>query len=796
MQAYEVGVEIALKGIGPQLAKVIEDFKALDQVMSGVNRTLSGLGDAMRLISRESAGISRSWKDIAASASKFAAATRGAAGTTGRTGSAGGAGEPAAGGVLSRALVPYLPPGLPAPYRSGSRDYTLQGTPYTPYGGYGISAPQRPSGGLPVPYAASPGGGGPGTGFTLNGGPYGPPYEGAVVPYQGQGRQIPLNYRPDSMPWDQRWMMRPGGTGGDPFVGTVGAGLGLKMVGDSIKLTAEYQNVLAGLRAQFNSQDMVNKASQQAFAVQRAIAGSDVMGNLRLLGDIMATTQSAEESLKLLPAFAQMQVWLGRFGKAGEPEMIAAIKGAEESGQLGKVDPTTGKFALNQASLDRYLKTVLAATVVTRGQVDPQAILQFQRAANWVTPNVDPEVMIGQNLAMMQALGSSRAGRGIFAVEQQWAAGQMSQAALKLATDPILALVKGGQNLKANPYVAEKAFGTYIVKPEGWEPGVSEKLRTDPQGFLMLLVGKLDNYLTQKIQGFSTMSPEQKGMMEIAYGSAISSRDPARAYLGELIQLRGLIDRDRTAMQNQMTSQTQQFLTENNAAVNMQAMAAALQALQIAATTPAMKQVIDGLNSVSGGLNAMSAWASSHAEATKIGLDAVTASLAVMGGASLVKFALALGPVPTLLAGVAGGTVAFTAALQKLDGWLKTAFPGVFTNAPLHEIQTQGGVKLPWWAPLPNGPGGREAAPPWVSRTWHELGMGSAQGAPNAPIASDSGAIRVHVDNQVPVHVVNMGDAAHPVASGIANLMNAPNSGTLGHDSRIDAGGAWVGGGP
>ena len=70
------------------------------------------------------------------------------------------------------------------------------------------------------------------------------------MPYGRETRRIPLNYKPDRLPADTRYMMRPGGEGGDGIVSGVGAGVGLKMVEDALKVSAQSDALLHRLAGQ------------------------------------------------------------------------------------------------------------------------------------------------------------------------------------------------------------------------------------------------------------------------------------------------------------------------------------------------------------------------------------------------------------------------------------------------------------------------------------------------------------------------------------------------------------------
>ena len=215
-------------------------------------------------------------------------------------------------------------------------------------------------------------GGGDGRGGTTRGGPY-DRVGGELAPYQE--RQIPLtklDTRKGAGP------VRGVTWNGDGMMSGLAALGGIDLAKDAFEKTAEAANIQAGLQAQGFSTAQAKMAMDEAFAVQRTVAGSGVLENLRLLADLQATFQKPAEALEMLKPFAKMQVQLGRFGQTGESELIALIKGVEEKGSIVTTDKS-GKTEIDRAALDAYLQSAMAAVAVTRGQIDPRSLLQFQR---------------------------------------------------------------------------------------------------------------------------------------------------------------------------------------------------------------------------------------------------------------------------------------------------------------------------------------------------------------------------------------------------------------------------------
>ena len=98
----------------------------------------------------------------------------------------------------------------------------------------------------------------------------------------------------------------------------------------------------------------------------------------------------------------------------------------------------------------------------------------------------------------------------------------MSQAAADMAIQ--FGMIKGGGTAKTNPNIKVKGFGTYVVMPEGWAPGVSDELRKHPQGFALDYLLAAPRHLSGKEHPeFRQDDTETAEFEETRLGSAIAS---------------------------------------------------------------------------------------------------------------------------------------------------------------------------------------------------------------------------------------------------------------------------------
>lgn len=840
---------IGLEGnLGQIIGEVLGEFEKLDQAVNRVKNDVTELNPAMRSLAESGVSAANAWAKAATAIERAAnAASRMPRGPlampapgTPQTAAEVVANARANRGSMPTAISvpeltgptqPYQPQGgsasnMPVLWQSQSRDAQPVGQPFTPYGAYGPSRPPRGPGTALVPFSPLGGGGGDsgepprrGGGYTTSGDPYDGPYGGPVQPYGGTGRNgEPIDLEPPSraQSWiygggpERAWNWRPRRHRHSWQTTAMESGVvaygGYEAGKHVVDLSAEASQLKAGLRGEGFTDKQVKAAYDEAFKVQQKVRGSDVLGNLQLLSEIQSSVQNADEAMKLLPVFAKYKVALSTLGRSSGAEMLALIKLADETNRVGSIDPKTGKWDVDLPKLDHYLKTIVTATGQTYGNVDPQQMLLWQRNLNWSGQNL-PDDAIFQNLALIQALGASRAGRGLFAVEQQWAAGQMSQVSADMAIQ--FGLIKGGGTAKTNPHVKVKGFGTYMVAPDGWAPGVSEQLRTHPQQFLLeTLVPHLDTWIRAHIPGYDRMTPAQKSYEEIRLGSAISSRDPARAYLGELVSLRGQVDRDVERGQELMRHDVAKRMTEKNAKVDLSAFGGAWQAFELALGNAALQPAIAALNALTGDLNSLSDWARKNPDGAKKALEGLAAGVGAFAAGSAAALAMGVLTGPGGFIAVAAGIEALGHSLTSMPPWLihiisGAAAGGMVAGAPGAAVGAGVGAavaisgsptmnkKLPSGASPTNwllgGPFGPELQ--WMQDHWLHASK------PAAPMGTNNGQpVAVHVTGgQVDSRVTNPGDLVHGVASGIANQSNRPPSGVTGHDLRIDLGSAYAG---
>lgn len=802
-------------GTGKIVQKLIEDFGKLDKVIQKTNTSLNTLVSGMRTLRREAEGTANAMKGAATAMERAARSSQRSRSSTGdRTGSgrSGSSGfsmlgdpyPPGGGQSPSRPPPPGLPYQRPAlPSRMAALPYgqALSGGGYPSTGGfYGSGAGTRFYGpGSPgytiIPPGAAGGAGGPPAprGPTINGqpfrpgaasyGPYGPPFGGGggyppvppIPPFPGQP---PGPQQPGGGAFNV-----PSNTSFKNHYATIASGAGLSLVEDTLKKSAEVQEMLLRLQTMGFSPEQANvKAYNKAFEVTRSVRGTDVKSNLELLRDIQGTIANPEESLALLPEFARMEVALARIkggGGAIEAEMLAAVKGGEYRGAFSYTDPKTGRPDPNRIDIEKakqFIQAELISSAVTGGTIDPKQLLQFMRSANYSGALLTDKALFGQSLAFMQALGASNAGTAIQGFEQQFGAGKMSEGAANLLLE--MGILHGGKTAKSNPFMRKYGIGQYFIDPKAYEPGVQMQAIKDPFDFAQGYLFKHFQAFLEKHLGdtYTKASPEDKSAMELNYAGQVASRQPGARAIAEAIRVMALMNRDVKQFEKVAQLPVSDIITMNNPVVAGQAFKASAGGVQVAAGMPAMNDVIAGLNAIAGGLNSLSEWSKNNPTATKVALEGITAALVGLGvgGAGYIALTALSGPAG-LLAALGAGLYGLYAGVKALE----EKFPSPTTKEG--------------WAKVP-------LTRYWFQQKAHDIfGIGSA---PTGPMDQPGPAAptQATMENRgaratpVPVHVVNMGDAAHATGQGLAHMGNKPQQGISGFDtSTSDINGLYYG---
>ena len=800
IDAYKIGVQIALGGnVGVQVEKLSGYFRDLDRIINSTKASVEGLGAAMRALTSEGRAAAASWRE-AATAMQQAART--ASGARGAGVAAGGvsAAPPAAPAIAAppiaipysagRALVPYVAPGLPVPYWNGNTGFSLSGAPYTPYGespawrrslsgGRSLIPVPGPGTGFTMPPGAPPTGVGPWGGWSSStgwtGGPGGPPPGGPVGPYTGGGPYPTPGPIPLNSPWG-RYPAMPGLNG----LAVLPSWMGGEFLKSVFEKTAAFDAIQAGLLAQGFSQTQVNAAAAAAFATQRGTLGTTALGNIDLVSKLMAVVQDPTEAINLMPEFARLGVVLNATGHGAEgTELMDAIRAGEFRGVLTSTNPTTGKKEINTAGLSKFLQEIVATNILSHGQVGPAQILQFLRGGGSFGALIDDQELFARTVALQMAMGSGRAGHALQAFEQQFTAGRMSVATAQLLID--MGIVRGGGQVKDNPYILKNGPFNVILKPGAMAPGMQEEAFGAPALFTMdYLFPRLQAYLHKNYGSvYDNADAKTKLDYEVMAASQIASRLPGGTEMSEIIRNILLIGRDTAAFDKAMGRDAYPIYVGNNPATHATALGASYDAFLTAAGQTAMGPAIHGLDSLTKDLNALADWGSKNAGITSVALEGLTGAVLGLGAAGVIAILGTLGGATGLLAGVGAGLVIFFSKLNDLQEWLHKVTGGWYPDPK---------APMPWDVPNPSSHHGDidPAAPNGIPKTGPLFGRQSVVPPASAGGGAGSGS-------PVPVVVTNGRDLVHGVASGIGNQLNRPQQGYSGSDPTIDPSSAWYG---
>jgi hypothetical protein len=769
----------------------------------------------MRAVAREGKAAAQAWQQAAqaierAAKAGNAAAARARASAGGA--SAGGAAAAAAGieANAARARSAAPPPQRQIPFygygdtlygeiippsRSGGGGGgalpppgpTIQGQAYRPgaasYGPYG--APFAGGGGTP------PGGGGlpPGGGGGF----------GALPPPGGRG-PIPLNPGPG-------WT-RPGlntlyngytpGPGADMSHGGLTAGIGAyggyEWLKENWMLAAQLDEQQAGLMKQgFNAEETA-KARSIALGLQQKL-GTSVFTNMHIIEKMMTLTQSKDIALdeKAIEEFAKYQQVVNLHpGKSGIGDLDAAFRAAEFKGYLSETNPKTGEQELSPDRVAKFLKLLEAEHVVSGGDIGAKQNLQYLRSSGGAGAFINDDEMV-RSMALQIALGSAKAGSALQGFEQQFTAGRMSEAAANLLIE--MGLIGGGGTAAHNPRLRKMGIGQFLLLP-GAMPEEMQKTATEqPSDFITkYLLPKYQDYARKQFgKAYDTADDKTKMRMEGQIAQSVASRIPGATEQVEAIRNFLLMMRDVDAVHAALQRDLYDIQVKNNPFIKSQAAENAYTGLRVGFGEATMAPITEGLGGISQFLNTISTWSKEHGEFTKVALEAFAGAIMALGAAGVIAILMTLGGTTGVLAGIGAGAVLAVKGLEALQDYLKKLVPSAFSTVDkTREEMQKGGVKLPWWAPIPAGPGGRDDAPDWAKRGWHELGMGSAQGAerPNAPVPQNSSSGSGH---PMDVRIVNPQDLTSGMAGGLSNKLNRPPSGVTGSDPTIDVVGAMHG---
>jgi hypothetical protein len=782
IEPYRVGIAIYMSGpIAEQMATMSEQMKSYQTIVNAANSSLKEMGASIAAISRNGASIAAQWRGIA---NDMERAARAAGGLNAATGATRGAAAASAG--IGGAPVPdYREPS--SPYATGPRRLLLSGPSGLPdpyYRNWNAGG-----GGGVVPYAGGGGAGGGGGGALTGGG-------------------IPLNPGP------------MGGIGVPPLLPTAVIDYGAFEIAkgsfDQAVLRAQAES---GLAHQGMTPEQIADAVDRSYKTMTSVKGTSLLGNLSIISAAMGVTQDPEESMKMLPGLAQLQVNLGSVGHAkSAADMMDVVRSGDFLAQMSSRNPTTGKMDLDLAKFKNFTDLVTAADAASHGGFGPKELLAFLRGGAPSTALLDNSEIFGPEIAMSIALGSSKAGTAIRAFQQQFGGGKGGEAATNLLIE--LGIINGGGVVKkdehakgANPFTRKIGVGQSVLLPGAMSPEDMKLATENPSAFITkAILPAMEKWLSKTYGTAYTQGDDKtKIMYEGNLATQLSARYPAATEIIEVLRNRFAIERESAAVQKEL-GVNQSAISNKNPQVNIDAFTSSWLALQASFGTPIMPTIISDMNALTSVFNSMAIFAKDHAAFT--GGEFNTLFIALGGfttlavGGVLAKAATGLDTLGLSIKGFLGpilllGTLAqevntilvgLQEVIHKYVPWVNDPKFNNPEDALKHFQETHPDMKpivpAPGVAPDPNDPYGHPSMlPPLVA---HPDGLYHPTSyAPDGSGTGSGGAMPVYVIN--PVQIGNGRDLIRGISSGQADLMNRPPPGYTPSDPRISPAGAYYG---
>ena len=832
IEAYKIYIEIVTEApLGPLndlLRTMAQVQKAQQEIQTGLNDMASGLRGTTRMaenLARAMQSVAKATKEAAASSrgigaggggTAMPAANRGS-GTTysdpSRTAAAPTAQLLLTGPRQAPLALPYYPNTSRTdvtgrtPWPGPSNGFSLSGPAYGPSNALVPVGPRMdhsdvlgasPNRGSLVPISGGAGGSGG------RGGNYGPGVPSGD-PYQPEHGGLPTVYVPPpegrEAP-DARFTPRPtlnpnppkGGHGVNPMhivAGVATTAFAGEMIYQTVKtlmdpsfqVSQEAIRVAAETR---QSPDDVQNVIRAAFDQQRAVPGTNVVGNLEAFRMLFSLTQNQGEAETLLPAFLKVGTALQSFSPdAGsyDQQLEGVFKSAEFMGAVSKTDPTTGKTSVDATGAQKVANMLLAFETVSNGAVDPNKFLAFLRAGGTAAANMDP-AQIPYLLPVIQSLNPRGAGQGLKSFEQQFSSGKMSQGVLEMLTE--MGIVK-------NPGDVRKiGIGQFMLKPGALDEKVVMQAITDPIDFYnQTLLPSVDKYLTKEYgKTFTGADFKDKHILESQVLQQVSSRIPGGTLLGELLRTAPLSARDAQAVSKSEAFNLTGTLNQSPI-TQVAAFTGALNALLSVFAAPALKGALGGMNEITAAMNALTRAGQDHGgpAATAVSIGSGAAAHAAEGAIVAGTIALlgkGLSAVGFSTAGSVAGVVAKTAIKGSLWGTISLA------AAQAAEAATEGLVNKydpNFGRGADKSVGILSALDKWAFKLTGDPffnvagGSSAPRGAPPAPIATKT--------NPLPVVVTNGKDLMQSVDDHTAKQMSAPPTGQTG--ASFGASPAWAG---
>ena len=248
---------------------------------------------------------------------------------------------------------------------------------------------------------------------------------------------------------------------------------------ESLKASADLQQVQENLKAGGVSNAEIEKATQQAFVIGQkyGLTARDVLQGLNEIRNPLnkGTTadEGVEDALRHYDTLAQAAVVLkGQGGKGGTNvarDIYDLVKSAEFRNAIGDKD------------FDKAINSMVKADVATGGIVTPRAWLQASQMLKGALPGLSDDYLYKIMPELMQEFGGARAGTASASLYQQIIAGQMRTTGLKL--------LEGIHTLDNNKVEFDTNGRVVRMKPGAYED--SATFKADPLKGIANLIEKM-----------------------------------------------------------------------------------------------------------------------------------------------------------------------------------------------------------------------------------------------------------------------------------------------------------------
>lgn len=193
--------------------------------------------------------------------------------------------------------------------------------------------------------------------------------------------------------------------------------LGTKVVEgiwDTVKAAEKLNHELTKLRTGAQLNDAQTQAADAlAFKIQQTVPGSNYAGNVKIQRELFGVFGDINEAQGLAPEVAAGSRAVSNYVDKDTDLAQIAVKAMEIGGRIG----TDGK--IDPAKFHTEFDAMVRAIIASEGLLKPEDFLAFMKQAGPAARNMSTDALWGMGPAIMNAMGSSRAGTAMMSMFQQ-----------------------------------------------------------------------------------------------------------------------------------------------------------------------------------------------------------------------------------------------------------------------------------------------------------------------------------------------------------------------------------------